>query len=349
MRDSAGDSRNPFRIRRSKSQSMINFVEKDLKESAELNAVMSDYSQRDLPMGSIVEKRYTRKGRTRMPKRLVHIQALKDFGHSYHEEVHLRSKRLEFANNVQDEKTLIIESALGPENIDEVFVRSKEYFGAEVTGRVDSGIRSASGKSSGTAEGKVLENEATRARREVKAATEREDLPQVNAEQESKVEEEQPGLSINSKEHEAFEDLNSIESIGRRTLAGEKGQKMNETAKGEQRAEAVQESIPAEAIPERPMPQIEGIREEFRAQLRPKVQEFLADLPPNETDRQKVSRYLSESLLQLIIRLDSIDVGGMTTARMTRKKLVGEISSLFEAIDNVSSKNAKVIIERAPF
>ncbi|RMZ85303.1 hypothetical protein DV738_g112, partial [Chaetothyriales sp. CBS 135597] len=59
-----------------------------------------------------VEKPYPRKGKTRMPKRLVHTKALFDLGYPFYEE---------------DEKTILIEKALGPENIDEVFARSKEY------------------------------------------------------------------------------------------------------------------------------------------------------------------------------------------------------------------------------
>ncbi|EXJ90224.1 hypothetical protein A1O1_03323 [Capronia coronata CBS 617.96] len=57
-------------------------------------------------------KPYPRRGKTRMPKRLVHTKVLYDLGYPYYEE---------------DERTIVIEKALGPDNIDEVFARSKEY------------------------------------------------------------------------------------------------------------------------------------------------------------------------------------------------------------------------------
>ncbi|RMD40621.1 hypothetical protein DV735_g4513, partial [Chaetothyriales sp. CBS 134920] len=60
-----------------------------------------------------IEKPYPRKGKTRMPKRLVHTKALYDLGYPFYEE--------------KDDRTILIEKALGPENIDEVFARSKEY------------------------------------------------------------------------------------------------------------------------------------------------------------------------------------------------------------------------------
>ncbi|ETN42655.1 uncharacterized protein HMPREF1541_01812 [Cyphellophora europaea CBS 101466] len=62
------------------------------------------------------EKPYPRRGKTRMPKRLVHTKVLYDLGYPYYEE---------------DEKTILIEKALGPDNIDEVFTMSKEYFARE--------------------------------------------------------------------------------------------------------------------------------------------------------------------------------------------------------------------------
>ncbi|KPI37473.1 uncharacterized protein AB675_10328 [Cyphellophora attinorum] len=62
------------------------------------------------------EKPYPRRGKTRMPKRLVHTKVLYDLGYPYYEE---------------DEKTILIEKALGPENIDEVFTMSKDYFARE--------------------------------------------------------------------------------------------------------------------------------------------------------------------------------------------------------------------------
>ncbi|RMZ92757.1 hypothetical protein DV736_g65, partial [Chaetothyriales sp. CBS 134916] len=65
-----------------------------------------------------VEKPYPRKGKTRMPKRLVHTKVLYDLGYPFYEE---------------DDKTILIEKALGPENIDEVFTLSKEYRGREAT------------------------------------------------------------------------------------------------------------------------------------------------------------------------------------------------------------------------
>ncbi|KAJ9609361.1 hypothetical protein H2200_005688 [Cladophialophora chaetospira] len=66
----------------------------------------------------IEEKPYPRRGKTRMPKRLVHTKVLFDLGYPYYEE---------------DERTLIIEKALGPDNIDEVFTKSKEYREREVS------------------------------------------------------------------------------------------------------------------------------------------------------------------------------------------------------------------------
>ncbi|EXJ57980.1 hypothetical protein A1O7_05403 [Cladophialophora yegresii CBS 114405] len=66
----------------------------------------------------IEEKPYPRRGKTRMPKRLVHTKVLYDLGYPYYEE---------------DERTIIIEKALGPDNIDEVFTKSKEYREREVT------------------------------------------------------------------------------------------------------------------------------------------------------------------------------------------------------------------------
>ncbi|KIW48495.1 uncharacterized protein PV06_01074 [Exophiala oligosperma] len=64
------------------------------------------------------EKPYPRRGKTRMPKRLVHTKVLYDLGYPYYEE---------------DERTIIIEKALGPDNIDEIFAMSKEYREREVT------------------------------------------------------------------------------------------------------------------------------------------------------------------------------------------------------------------------
>ncbi|KIX02198.1 uncharacterized protein Z518_08137 [Rhinocladiella mackenziei CBS 650.93] len=64
------------------------------------------------------EKPYPRRGKTRMPKRLVHTKVLFDLGYPYYEE---------------DERTIIIEKALGPDNIDEIFTKSKEYREREVT------------------------------------------------------------------------------------------------------------------------------------------------------------------------------------------------------------------------
>ncbi|KIW33106.1 uncharacterized protein PV07_04599 [Cladophialophora immunda] len=66
----------------------------------------------------IEEKPYPRRGKTRMPKRLVHTKVLFDLGYPYYEE---------------DERTIIIEKALGPDNIDEIFTKSKEYREREVT------------------------------------------------------------------------------------------------------------------------------------------------------------------------------------------------------------------------
>ncbi|EHY58880.1 hypothetical protein ABEF95_005783 [Exophiala dermatitidis] len=63
-------------------------------------------------------KQYPRRGKTRMPKRLVHTKVLYDLGYPYYEE---------------DERTIIIEKALGPENIDEIFAKSKEYREREVS------------------------------------------------------------------------------------------------------------------------------------------------------------------------------------------------------------------------
>ncbi|RMZ79251.1 hypothetical protein DV737_g3517, partial [Chaetothyriales sp. CBS 132003] len=64
------------------------------------------------------ERPYPRKGKTRMPKRLVHTKVLYDLGYPFYEE---------------DEKTILIEKALGPENIDEVCTLSKEYREREAT------------------------------------------------------------------------------------------------------------------------------------------------------------------------------------------------------------------------
>ncbi|EXJ80634.1 hypothetical protein A1O3_06918 [Capronia epimyces CBS 606.96] len=63
-------------------------------------------------------KPYPRRGKTRMPKRLVHTKVLYDLGYPYYEE---------------DERTIVIEKALGPDNIDEVFAKSKEYREREVS------------------------------------------------------------------------------------------------------------------------------------------------------------------------------------------------------------------------
>ncbi|KAK5467117.1 hypothetical protein LTS15_000087 [Exophiala xenobiotica] len=64
------------------------------------------------------EKPYPRRGKTRMPKRLVNTKVLYELGYPYYEE---------------DDRTIIIEKALGPDNIDEIFARSKEYREREVT------------------------------------------------------------------------------------------------------------------------------------------------------------------------------------------------------------------------
>ncbi|KAK5105261.1 hypothetical protein LTS08_001536 [Lithohypha guttulata] len=72
----------------------------------------SAYSEKVVKEETVVEKPYPRKGKTRMPKRLVHTKVLFDLGYPFYEE---------------DEKTILIEKALGPDNIDEVFARSKEY------------------------------------------------------------------------------------------------------------------------------------------------------------------------------------------------------------------------------
>lgn len=61
---------------------------------------------------TVIEKPYPRRGKTRMPKRLVHTKVLFDLGYPFYEE---------------DEKTILIEKALGPDNIDEIFAKSKEY------------------------------------------------------------------------------------------------------------------------------------------------------------------------------------------------------------------------------
>lgn len=78
------------------------------------------------------EKPYPRRGKTRMPKRLVHTKVLYDLGYPYYEEVSMppcKSNRL--LTRLKDEKTILIEKALGPENIDEVFTMSKDYFARE--------------------------------------------------------------------------------------------------------------------------------------------------------------------------------------------------------------------------
>ncbi|KAI1619136.1 hypothetical protein EDD36DRAFT_427957 [Exophiala viscosa] len=64
------------------------------------------------------EKPYPRRGKTRMPKRLVQTKVLYDLGYPYYEE---------------DERTIIIEKALGPDNIDEIFAKSREYRERDVT------------------------------------------------------------------------------------------------------------------------------------------------------------------------------------------------------------------------
>ncbi|OJI86253.1 hypothetical protein ASPTUDRAFT_27316 [Aspergillus tubingensis CBS 134.48] len=57
-----------------------------------------------------VEKPYPRKGRTRMPRKLVHTSAIREFGYPYEEEG----------------KMIIIQVALSKEQIDEVISRSRE-------------------------------------------------------------------------------------------------------------------------------------------------------------------------------------------------------------------------------
>lgn len=76
----------------------------------------------------IEEKPYPRRGKTRMPKRLVHTKVLFDLGYPFYEEVSAYGCLWSAtAKQAQDERTIIIQKALGPDNIDEIFTKSKEY------------------------------------------------------------------------------------------------------------------------------------------------------------------------------------------------------------------------------
>lgn len=73
------------------------------------------------------EKPYPRKGKTKMPRRLVNKRAIIELGYAFEEEVcqELKSILCSSANSLQDE-TIIILKALGKEHIDEVIRISKE-------------------------------------------------------------------------------------------------------------------------------------------------------------------------------------------------------------------------------
>lgn len=73
------------------------------------------------------EKPFPRRGKTRMPKRLVHEKAIIELGYPFEEEVRLSITMNRFnADTIQGE-TIIILKALGKENIDEVVSLSREY------------------------------------------------------------------------------------------------------------------------------------------------------------------------------------------------------------------------------
>ena len=77
----------------------------------------------------VEEKPFPRRGKTKMPKRLIHTRVLYDLGYPYYEEVnstllHKEGEKLTEKNDT----TIIIEKALGPNHIDEIITMSKDYF-----------------------------------------------------------------------------------------------------------------------------------------------------------------------------------------------------------------------------
>lgn len=73
-----------------------------------------------------VRPEFPKRGKTRMPARLVSIKAVIDLGYPYEQEVSLSPSIFGLSNSLQGE-TIVIQKALGRENIDEVIKLSEDY------------------------------------------------------------------------------------------------------------------------------------------------------------------------------------------------------------------------------
>lgn len=84
--------------------------------------------------GTTVRSEYPKKGKTKIPARLVSKRALIDLGYPYVEEVRTPVMRVrnEIMLILQQENTIIVQKALGQDNIDELLKLSEEYIKGKV-------------------------------------------------------------------------------------------------------------------------------------------------------------------------------------------------------------------------